>query len=71
MTHVLADAGNQTTISVVQNGLSTLIGNVVVGKRTSIEIPGGLPGPPGSPGPAGEGYQDPGDLVLIFENHLL
>lgn len=31
----------------------------------------GEPGPPGPPGQDGDGAADPGDLTLIFDNHLI
>lgn len=43
----------------------------VIGAVAAVIGPEGERGPPGPPGVAGDGATDPGDLTLIFENHLL
>lgn len=43
----------------------------VVGAVAAVIGPTGLPGPPGPPGIPGDGATDPGDLTLIFNNHLI
>ena len=42
-----------------------------IGPVAAVIGPGGEAGPPGPPGIPGDGATDPGDLTLIFDNHLI
>lgn len=74
LTVVPAVPSRRTAVLILQTGRPNQVGQLPDGKKTSILIKAGLPGvsgPPGRPGEQGEGYQDPGDLTLIFENKLV
>jgi hypothetical protein len=43
----------------------------VIGPVAAVIGPTGQSGPPGPPGTPGDGATDPGDLTLVFNNHLL
>lgn len=42
-----------------------------IGPVAAVIGPNGPSGPPGPPGTPGDGATDPGDLTLIFNNHLI
>lgn len=64
-----------TQITMIDPDGNTVVHIAPTPGNTQLTILGGLPGPPG---PAGESAEevadlslDPGDLTLIFENHLI